>query len=84
MVNFHRGDSGGGFAPGDRPLDGRGAAIFRQERGVQVDIAERGQIEHPLRNDAAVTDDDDGVRLELGELSAEAGVVLDAFGLGDR
>ena len=75
--------AGDGFAVGDGPLDGRGAAIFREQRGVQVDVAERREIEHPLRDDAAVADDDDGVGLEGGELGAEFFVGLDAVGLGD-
>ncbi len=51
---------------------------------MQVDVTERREIEHPLGNDAAVADDDDGVGLEFGELGAEFVVGLDAFGLGDR
>ena len=70
-VDAHGGDAGDGFTVRDRPLDGCGAAIFREQRGVQVDVAERREIEHPLRNDAAVADDDDGVGLEGGELGAE-------------
>ncbi len=82
-VDAHGGDAGDGFAVCDGPLDGRGAAIFREQRGVQVDVAERRKIEHPLRNDAAVADDDDGVGFEGGELGAEFVVGLDAVGLGD-
>ena len=82
-VDAHGGDAGDGFAVGDGPLNRRGAAIFREQRGVQVDVAERREIEHPLGNDAAVADDDDGVGLEGGELGAEFVVGLDAVGLGD-
>ena len=82
-VDAHGGDAGDGFAVRDRPLNRRGAAIFREQRGVQVDVAEWREIEHPLRNDAAVADDDDGVGLEGGELGAEFVVGLDAVGLGD-
>ncbi len=82
-VDAHGGDAGDGFSVCDRPLDGRCAAVFREQRGVQVDVAERREIEHPLGNDAAVADDDDGVRLEGGELGAEIVVGLDAVGLGD-
>ena len=39
-VDAHGGDAGDGLAVGDGPLDGRGAAIFREQRGVQVDVAE--------------------------------------------
>ena len=82
-VDAHGGDAGDGFAVCDGPLNRSGAAIFREQRGVQVDVAERREIEHPLRNDAAVADDDDGVGLEGGELGAEFVVGLDAVGLGD-
>ena len=51
---------------------------------MKVDVAQRRKIEHPLRNDPAVTDHDDGSGLEGRELSAESVVVLDAFRLGDR
>ena len=51
---------------------------------MQVDVAERREVEHPLRDDAAVADYDDGVGLEGGELRAEFFVGLDAVGLGDR
>ena len=42
-VNLHRGDPSDSFAARNRPLNGRSAAIFRQERGVQVDVAEQGE-----------------------------------------
>ena len=51
---------------------------------MEVDVAEWRKIEHPLRDYAAVADDDDRVGLEGGELGAEFVVGLDAFGLGDR
>src|ERR1700680_4137344 len=82
-VKTHGGDTGDGFAVGDRPLDGRGAAVFWEQRRVQVDVPERRKIEHPLRNDAAIADDDDGVGLERSELSAEFVVGFDAIGLGN-
>ena len=50
---------------------------------MEIDVAERREVEHPLGNDAAVADDDDGVGLEGGELGAEFVVGLDAVGLGD-
>ena len=82
-VDAHRGDAGDGFAARDGPLNRRGTAVFRKQRGVQVDVAERREIEHPLRNDAAVADDDDGVGLECGELGAKFVVGLDAVRLSD-
>ncbi len=35
-VDAHGGDSGDGLAAGDGPLDGGGAAILRQKRGVKI------------------------------------------------
>ena len=69
---------------GDRPLDRRGATIFRQQRGMQVDVAQRRQIDHPLRNDASVADDDDRLRRDAFQLRAKFLVVLDLLRLGDR
>ena len=51
---------------------------------MQIDVAKRRQIDHPLRNDASIADYDDCVGLEGGELGAEFVVVLDALGLRDR
>src|SRR5258707_1636623 len=51
---------------------------------MQVDVTERRQVEHPLRNDAAVADDHNNVRLETGLVRAEFVVVLDLIGLRDR
>jgi len=82
-VDAHGGDARHCFSMCNRPLDRSCAAIFRQERRVEVDVAERREIEHPLRDDAAVADDDDGVGLEGDELSAEFFVLLDSVGLGD-
>src|ERR1700722_4509999 len=82
-INAHGGDTGDSFALCNRPLDRGGAAIFWQERSMQIDVAESGEIEHPLWNDAAVTDDDNGVGLERGELRMEFLVGFDAVGLDD-
>ena len=80
-VDAHGGHAGDGFALRNRPLDGGCAAIFGKKRAVQVDITEGWKVEHPLRNEAAVADDDDGFGLECGELGAEFVVVLDLVGL---
>ena len=50
---------------------------------MQVEVAERRQIDHPLRNDAAIAHDDDGLRSDLLQLSAEFLVVLDPVRLDD-
>ena len=60
-VDLHGGDAGARFAVDDRPLDGSGAAILRQQRGVHVDDAERREIDHGLRNDLAIAHHHHGV-----------------------
>jgi hypothetical protein len=48
---------------------------------VHVDIAERRQFDHPLWNDAAIGNYDDGVGPNLLELRSKLCVVLDLFRL---
>jgi hypothetical protein len=50
---------------------------------VDVDVAEAGEVEHPLGDDAAVGDDDDGVGGYGFEAGTEFGVGLEALGLED-
>ena len=80
-IDAHGGNPGDRFAAGDCPLDGRCAAIFWQQRRVQIQVPEPRKIDHPLRNDAAVADDDDGVGANRGKLISEFHVVLDRCGL---
>jgi len=75
-INLHGGDSGGHFAARNRPLNGCGATIFRQERGVQIDIAERRRSSIHWRNDAAITDHNDCIGFQSIELSMKAGLFL--------
>src|SRR5581483_11480722 len=82
-VDAHRRPASYRFSVGNRPLDRRGSAVLGQQRTVQINIAQRREVEHPLRYDAAVSDYDDGVRPQRGELSAKFFVVLDAIRLGD-
>jgi hypothetical protein len=82
-VDAHRRDAGDRFSASDRPLHGRCAAVLRQQRGVQIDVAERRQVKHPLRNDAAVADHDDRIGLEGAELRAKFVVGFDSVGLRD-
>ena len=60
-VDAHRRHAGHGLTLCDRPLNRRRAAVFRQKRSMKIDIAKRRKIKHPLRNDAAVADHDDGI-----------------------
>ena len=47
-IHLERGDAGLGLAADDGPGDGRGPAIARQERGVDIDRAASGHVEHGL------------------------------------
>ena len=82
-IDAHGGDAGDGFSLGDCPLDRRRAPVLRQQRGVQVEISKTREIEHPLRDDAAVADDNDRVRVESRKLLPEFVVVFDFVGLRD-
>ncbi len=52
----------------DRGVDGRGAPVFRQERGVDVQAAVAGQGEDFLAQDLPVGDDDEQVGLQVLQL----------------
>ena len=62
LVDAHGGGAGDRLAVGHRPLDGSRAAVFGQQGGMQVEVAPSRQVQHPLGNDAAVGDHDDGIR----------------------
>ena len=49
---------------------------------MKIDVAELGQIDHPLRNDAAIADHDDRFRRNALQLRAKFIVVLDLLRLG--
>ena len=82
-VKTHRGHAGDSFTFCDGPLNRRRTAVFRQEGRVKVDVAEPREIQHPLRDEAAVTNHNDSLGLESGDLGAEFFVGLDALRLGD-
>src|SRR5579884_2453922 len=44
---------------------------------MQIQVTERRKVNHPLRNDASVTNHDDRSRIERRELCAKIFVVLD-------
>src|SRR6185312_609681 len=48
---------------------------------MQIDVAVTRQIEHPWRNDAAIGNDQDGIRPDALKVSAEFRVVLDLLRL---
>src|SRR5882762_11919551 len=83
-INTHGRDPGDGLSTRDGPLDGRRAPILWQKGCMHVKVAKGWKVDHPLRDDAAVANDDEGIRFELGELIAKILVVLDLVGLSDR
>ena len=63
-VHFHDGDAGLGVAIGNRPLNRRRAAIFRQQRRVNVQAAVARQIQDRRRQNLSVSHHDDEVGLQ--------------------
>ena len=82
-IDAHAGHAGDRLARCNRPLEGRRTTVLRQKRRVQVDVAQRRQVNHPLGNDAPIAHDDDSVRLQLSELISELFIVPDFVGLKD-
>ena len=64
-VHFHNRDSGLTFSVDDRPLNRRRAAIFRKQRGVDVQAAEPRQLQDRLRQNLTVSGNDDEIRRQL-------------------
>ena len=81
-VDPHGGDAGVRFAVRDGPLDGRRAAIFGQQRSVDIDDAVRRDVEDRLRDDLAVADDDHRFGRDGAQLFDDFGAA-DALGLMD-
>src|SRR5260370_25702185 len=50
---------------------------------MEIDVAERWEIEHPLRDNASVTHNDDRVWSESCQFGAELVVIFDFVRLGD-
>src|SRR5690348_10895928 len=63
-------------------LNGRGAAILRQERSVEINPAKARNFEKIPRNNLAVSDDGDGIGREAPEKIAR-GIGANLFGLKD-
>ena len=83
FIEEHAGDAAYLFAFRDRPLNGRGAAILRQQRSMKVDVAMFWESQHPRRNNASISDDDDCLRMNLFQQCAKLRVVLDFLRLLD-
>src|SRR5580704_2735809 len=81
LVNAYGGGACDRLPIGHCPLDGSGAAVFGEKGGVQVEVAPSRQVQHPIRNDAAVGNHDDGIGLDRFQASAKAGIVLNLFRL---
>jgi hypothetical protein len=64
----HDGDAGLTFAAEDGGADRAGAAVFRQQRRVDVDAAEARQRQHRGRQQPPVGGDDDDVGREGAQL----------------
>ena len=71
--HLHHGDARFAIAGLDRPLDRRGPAPARQQRGVTVDAAEARNIQHHLRQNQTV-----------GHHHQQVGLERRQFGLGGR
>ena len=77
FVHPHDGDAGLGVAGHDGAVDRRGAAPARQQRGVQIEAAERHRFQDRLGKDQAIGDHD----RRLGAMGAKA---LRRFGRPQR
>jgi hypothetical protein len=80
----HRDDARLGVPREERRLHGGGAAVPRQERGVDVDEAETRHGEDFVREDPSVGDHDACVRRGGAQLTEKPGVAADAPRLRDR
>src|SRR5579884_2150898 len=80
--HFDNRDAGARLAVINGPGDGSGAAVFRQERGVDVNAAVRRHSEDIAREDLTVSGDDEEIRLERLQGSDAFGCV-DALRLKD-
>src|SRR2546426_1931640 len=82
-IDLHGGEAGFRFALSNRPMDWRGAAIFREQRSVQVDPAVPADGQVPRRYDLAVGDDYDHVGPQPSD-QLVGSVRGNFFGLMDR
>src|SRR6202022_2550893 len=82
-INAHCSDATRPLAMSNGPLNRRCTAIPGQQRSVQVEVPQRGQINHPLWNDAPISDDNNCVRRDSRKLPAKFLVVLDLVRLAD-
>ena len=70
-----------GVAHGNGPLNRRRAAVFWQQRAVQIDAAQPRQHKHPRRNNAPIGHNNNRLRGNGFKLRAELRVISDLFRL---
>jgi hypothetical protein len=80
VVEFHDGDAGFWISVEEGPLNGSGAAVLGEERGMDVQEPEWSRVEEVLGQDLAVSHDDGDVRAERTNGLDEGGIA-GAFGL---
>jgi len=87
-VHFHHGNSVLGVVVEQGGLDRAGAASAGEERAVDVDRGDAGEVEDFLGEDFTVGDDDEEIGLERGNLvekfAAAVGAVGVDFGRGEN
>lgn len=64
---MHGGDAGLGVAVADGRLNGRGAAVPREERGVQIEAGQGRHFEKGFGQYLTIGHDDDEVGLPIGD-----------------
>ena len=79
-IHFHDGDAGFGVAVGNGPLNRRRAAIFRQQRRMDVQTAMPRQIQNCRRQNLSVSHHNDEVGFQFPQFGDEF-FVAGAFGL---
>ena len=82
-VEVHRRHAGHRITVEHRPLDGRSAAILRQQRAMHIDCTEGRSGKQLVRQDAAVCHDNENVRLQTLQ-RCQRRAVTHLFRLKDR
>ena len=77
LFGFHKRNARFRFAADDSVLNGRGAAIFRQKRSVNIDYAEFTDVENVLCKNLSVCADNHNIRVEFHQFFRPA--VTDFF-----
>ena len=67
-IKVHGRNAGHGIAVEHRPLDGRGAAILRQQRAMDIDRPIGRRCEQIIRQNAAIGHNDENIRLQALEI----------------